>query len=252
MTVYYKSYRVIDGKPRWVTTDEDGNINKNPTIEQLKLAIYDKSRNKKSRIGCKCCKCGRTDTYIKRDGTPVWRSCVCDRPGCTRILCAWCNWKEENRKYKPGDWRSGELDRYSPPGKGFVGAQTVAKTLGLDDCNIIMDNFCFYVDLSKHSIYGYVEVKTSSFDIERRYWKCANVGTHKFDTLIIICMDQYKPWKNVLRIYAILANELMSQDSVSIGANGSKWDKFRIDEKPFNDTYHKMDIKKCNILKKDD
>lgn len=253
MVTYYKSYRYIDGKARWVITDDNDNIiDKSPTKGQLKLAIYDNSRNKKSYIGYKCCKCGRIETYIKDDGTPVWSECTCGRPECTGVLCAWCNWKEDNKKYKPGACRSGDLDRYSPQGKGFIGAQIVAITLGLDDCNIIMDNFCFYVDLSRHSKYGYVEVKTSTFLVERKYWKCANVNALKFDTLIFVCMDQYEPWKNVLRIYAIPSNVLMNQGTVSIGANGSKWDKFIIDEKQFNSTYHKMDIKKCRVLKKDE
>lgn len=37
MTKLYKSYRIIDGKPRWIIVDENGNIvNKNPTKEELK------------------------------------------------------------------------------------------------------------------------------------------------------------------------------------------------------------------------
>jgi hypothetical protein len=35
--VYYKSYRIIDGKPKWVLEDEDGNIiNRNPCKVELK------------------------------------------------------------------------------------------------------------------------------------------------------------------------------------------------------------------------
>ncbi len=47
----------------------------------------------------------------------------------------------------------------SPPGKDFIGQQIVAKTYGIEDCNLKMNNFRFYIDL-KHSIYGYIEVKT--------------------------------------------------------------------------------------------
>lgn len=33
----YKSYRIINGKPRWVIVDENGNIvNRNPTEDELK------------------------------------------------------------------------------------------------------------------------------------------------------------------------------------------------------------------------
>lgn len=35
--IYYKSYRIIDGKPRWVIIDDNGNIiNKNPAKGELK------------------------------------------------------------------------------------------------------------------------------------------------------------------------------------------------------------------------
>lgn len=56
--VYYKSYRIIDGKPKLVITDEDGNIIKNHTKEQKKEAIledHDMYKGKMSRI---CCRCG--------------------------------------------------------------------------------------------------------------------------------------------------------------------------------------------------
>lgn len=44
---YYKSYRIIDGKPRWVIVDEAGNIiNRNPSKEELK---YLNSENKDGR-----------------------------------------------------------------------------------------------------------------------------------------------------------------------------------------------------------
>ncbi len=57
--VYYKSYRTIDGKPRWVIEDDNGNIDKNPTKEQLKIAIicgWNPRRN--MIVDRKCCKCG--------------------------------------------------------------------------------------------------------------------------------------------------------------------------------------------------
>jgi hypothetical protein len=38
--ICYKSYRIIDGKPKWVIEDENGDINKSPTKELLKLCIY--------------------------------------------------------------------------------------------------------------------------------------------------------------------------------------------------------------------
>jgi hypothetical protein len=59
--MYYKSYRIIDGKPTWVISDEDNNIIKDPTIEMKKLAVYDSTRKRRdSEFGIKerkCCIC---------------------------------------------------------------------------------------------------------------------------------------------------------------------------------------------------
>ncbi len=58
--IYYRSYRIIDGKPKLVVIDEDGNIIKNPTKEQKKEAILEghKNRETKGRIeGRMCCRC---------------------------------------------------------------------------------------------------------------------------------------------------------------------------------------------------
>lgn len=52
--VYYKSYRIIGGKPKLVIVDEDNNIIKNPTKEQKKDVIledhYTYIENKKGKI----------------------------------------------------------------------------------------------------------------------------------------------------------------------------------------------------------
>lgn len=61
MDMYYKSYRIIDGKPAWVISDEDNNIIKDPTIEMKKLAVYDTTRKRRySEFKIKeryCCIC---------------------------------------------------------------------------------------------------------------------------------------------------------------------------------------------------
>lgn len=56
-----------------------------------------------------------------------------------------------------------------------------------------------------------------------------------------------KPWKNVKRVYVIPedSSELYGKIYISIydkPSRESKWEKFRVDEKPYNDTYHKMDM----------
>lgn len=63
------------------------------------------------------------------------------------------------------------------------------------------------------------------------------------------------------RIYAIPYKEIADEVMIHIyeywskvrgGSKFERLEKFRIDEKQFNDTYHKMDIKRCKILRKDE
>ena len=208
----------------------------------------------------KCCRCGNKKTS-------QWYSCKCGNGSCTGCLCKGCYMKGYHKNHKDdidsrdnirksmSKSRTGLLSRFTEAGKGFIGAQIVAKTYGLDDCNIKMNNFNFYMDISKHPEYGNIEVKTSSIDIEWNRWHFSNIDSNGFDTLILVCMDMYQPWKNVMRVYAIPCEEVGSitditiQNSLSVGL---KWERFRIDEKPFGYTYHRMDIKKCKVLRKDE
>lgn len=268
MVVYYKSVRYIDGKLKKVIADESGDVVKNPTKEQIEMAILENSdhykRIKYKRRGYKykgreCCKCkidlseGDYHGIKDYDEEGNWDG--------KSYLCWSCYMKKYNKdRNARANWRTGNLSRYSPSGKGFIGAQIVAKTYGIYDCNIIMDNFNFYIDLSKHSEYGYVEVKTATLNIERGNWKFALKMWKQFDTLILVCMDQYEPWKNVKRVYAIPCEYVMNQIGVTITEapsskgkwEGTKWGQFRLDERQFIDTYHKMDITKCKVLRKDE
>jgi hypothetical protein len=53
------------------------------------------------------------------------------------------------------------------------------------------------------------------------------------------------PRYNLNRNLTSDCNELYGKRYISIYKNPSresKWDNFRVDEKPYNDTYHKMDM----------
>lgn len=141
--------------------------------------------------------------------------------------------------------RNKQLSRYSSKGIGFIGEMIVSTTLGLYNCNLIMDNFNFPIDLYSHEKYGKIQVKTKQPYYGDWAAKCIK---YPFDTLFVVCMD--KGMKNVERVYAIPEEELGHVTGVSIlKNNNSKWEKFRINEKSYNDTYHKMDIGRCPVLK---
>lgn len=250
--VIYKSYRIIEGSPTWVIENsEDGIINKNPTKEQLKNAIMDSVENRKL-VKKICCVCGRDWTSgvwyrkINRDNTFDIRDRLCSR----------CHQNEENDKYrKPlANFRTGNLSRYTAHGLGYIGARIVAITNGLDDCNMVTDNFCFYVDLSEHLEYGYCEVKTASFLLNWGRWTTfSEIKPWNFDSIFLVCMDGNRPWENVCRIY-IVPSEYVDVNSITIYLGRhklSKWDRFKVDRVAYNDTYRAMKIKNCNILRED-
>lgn len=185
-----------------------------------------------------CSNCGEKIKNVCYDILNEYNSSVI---GC---LCPKC---------KSADWRIGNLDPKSSIGKGFIGQQIVAKTFGVEDCNLKMDNFNFYVDLCKHSDYGYIEVKISSYYKEHRAWSFDTRREQYYDNLFLVCMDGNWPWKDVKRMYAIPWEAVGYRKRINIYKNPSRggWYKeFRIDEKPFNDTYHNMKLENCKVLRK--
>lgn len=195
-----------------------------------------------------CCICKGNKTYIRPNGKPQWHSCICGQESCTGFLCDDCFHEYDKRSQhyivrSLAKSRLGQLTVYDTYGKGIIGAQTVAKTLGVSDFSVVIDNFCYYVDLSKHSGYGYIEVKTMSLNVLHRQWSSGMIRHSRFDTLFIVCMDQHKSWRNVLEVYAIPRDIVGGRKQITIKKDSSKtyrYMRFKIDEKPFNDTFHDL------------
>lgn len=79
----------------------------------------------------------------------------------------------------------------------------------------------------------------------REYWQIDFENHKNFDTVVVLCGDMYKPWKYIERVYIIPKSEI--KGSITIVKNSSrssKWEIFRVDEKPYNDIYHSVDIPK--------
>lgn len=107
------------------------------------------------------------------------------------------------------------------------------------------------MDLSEHPILGKVEVKISSMTEGK--WH-ANIGMeHNFDYLAIMCMDDNSPWKDVERVYIIPEHETYGEIQIGICEDWSRLsrisrfefiEKYRVDEKPYSNIYHNIDIPK--------
>jgi hypothetical protein len=137
------------------------------------------------------------------------------------------------------------FSNFSDQDKGRIGEDIVSYTLGVDNQNDASNNYSSLYDLVHHHIYGKIEVKTASFDDVHNCWDVTLHIGRNFDTLIILCMGKEKPWRHVEMAYVIPedCNELYGIRYVGIYDNPkSKWEKFRVNVKPYNDTYHKMDM----------
>lgn len=173
-------------------------------------------------------------------------------------ICPTCMARIKNAEHrKEGtNWRNGNLDPSSHVGKGFIGQQIIAKTYGVEDCNLKMNSFHFYIDLNKITGYGYGEIKTATFKKYGEYWSFSCM-VKECDTFFLVCLDEYWPWRDVKRVYAVPCWEVFGGSGVYIRENfrlsRSKWkylEEFRIDEKPFNSTFHNMKLENCKILRR--
>lgn len=204
--------------------------------------------------GRRCCVCRGDGTYIKNTGNPLWHTCVCGKDDCAKWLCDRCY-----KKYDPNSYnnivklmrkhRNKQLDRYTSSGKDFIGEMIVANTLKLQNCNLELDNFNITFDLYDDVKYKKIQVKYSSL----RYgeWKFSGIN-EGFDTLFLLCMS--KDYKNIERVYIFSKNDTGNRSCIKIIINPSRrawYEDFRVDEEPYNSTYHNMKIEDCPVLRDD-
>lgn len=212
----------------------------------------------------KCFICGNEKTFVDSDGRQHWAYHYNEKGECTEEwLCNTCRMNTESVKkyYKDRydelkhitDCRNAHIDIKRARCRGCIGVQICAITLGVNILDIEMDNFRYFVDLSMHQEYGYSEVKTATLNIREGRWYFSKIHKENFDTLLLVCMDQYGYWKDVKRVYAIPTNMITTTTTITIYLNPSRvvwYESFEIDAKPYNDTYHNMDIKNCPALGK--
>jgi len=208
--------------------------------------IKEKILNEKKDKKIKCVKCGNDididdNKYNYYDDNGVWdkKSKMCDK-------CYVKDWYKETKsdalKYdtriRKDEIYIRDFNSLTKNEIGLIIEVVVCKTLMVKHRNIESNNFrSGGADTLRHPMYGYIEVKSSSFDIERNLWHNA-IENENFDTLMFVCMDMYNPWKNIERFYTIPYSELSNQVSISISKNGKKWERFRTEIVYFNNNYH--------------
>lgn len=244
--VNYKSIRIINGKPKKVIVDENGDIiNNNPTTEELRLSISDEYIPKRCRI------CGSTKTYIDNSGKYIWHRYK-DKGGVWNgrsYLCHKCNhlcWYKNIGIKDYGDIkyvtnvRSGNIDKSKAQGMVIITQAVVAKVLRINDLNIENDNFGWHVDM-KNDIYGNIDVKYSCLayiiigTLKYELWKFKIGRNINCCTCILLCLS--KDWKDIDRVY-IIPRDIIDVSILGIYPNNSKYAKFIVDNTPFDNAYH--------------
>lgn len=205
--VCYKSYRYIDGKARWIITDENNNIiNKSPTVEQLKNAIIDPKRNKseptRNLENRRCYKCGNNITYVDSAGNHHWYV-VRNEDTCWKdtYMCSICYYRYhhnlpdsyDNLIKSMADCRIGNVDTYSSQGIFIMAQAVVANVHKIEDLNIKKDNFGWYIDMENKE-YGKIDVKSSKLHSQKYIDLKGNISTYcawNFPTRRKIDCDTY-------------------------------------------------------------
>lgn len=193
---------------------------------------------------CNICEGG---TYIDRNGIPIWRKNRDEKGNWDghSFLCTICyerfNPNSKNNLLKSvALCRNEEISISGKKDKGRIGEDIVSITLGLKNQNDISNNYNSPFDLFFHPKYGKIGVKIRG-QLYNYEWNFSDINSDgDYDTILLLCMDNNKPWKNVDRVYAIPI-EAINVKCISIYKNPSRrawYDEFRIDEKPYNDSYH--------------
>jgi len=227
------------------TFNKHGTYDKEEILKKKREILENRRNNALNR---KCSRCGKV-TYITPYGYPEWYK------SGEYYICKECY--DLERRDVPSSWynivkyintdRLKIIDIYNFHNlnnneKGLIIEQLVCRTIDAINRNIKEDNLKSKTDTLCHRIYGYIEIKGSSLH-ENYNWVFGALENREYDTLIIVGMDNKEPWNNVEIVYIIPygAEELFGLSSININKeNDYKWRKFRVDEKPYNDTWQKM------------
>jgi len=222
-----------------------GTADKNKIL-QIQTTYRDTKPKKKSAYNSTntCDRCGNKlyaknacrEYNEKRDWTGKW-------------LCTNC-YKYEYAKNR-ADFRNNNLDPNSTVGKGYTFEQITCIARYLKNLNIESGNFHSPIDHSVDAELGIIQSKGAIYDYINDQWSfnVLNEQHKKFDHLICHCMDENM--QNVERVYIFPKKEIMKRASIGIIKNPSRgtwYEKYRVDEKLYNDAYHNMD--KGSVLRK--
>ncbi len=137
--------------------------------------------------------------------------------------------------------RIGNLNKDTEQGMVIITQAVVAKVNGIEDLNVKMDNYGYYIDMYK-DIYGRINVEYSSLlnmaigILKYELWKFNN--RRICDTFILLGLNKDK--SDIERVY-IIPKKMIEVAIIGIYKNNSKYEKFRFDKRIYSDMY-------CDIM----
>lgn len=229
------------GKPDWRKyKDEKGFWNGKSYICYYCYFDIGKSRNRVDHSNTICCICGSNKTsgswlrYRDKNGNWDYKSYQCTK--CyseilNKLPDSYQNFNKLLRKC-----RSGTFSIKDNMGKGYIGEFVLAKVRGLENINVATDNYHSKFDL-RDMEYGLVQSKFRVLNSGK--WVVRLGMDHNFDTIIALCLSE--DMTMVERVYLIPEGETYGLTNLTFYKDTprrlSKWEKFRIDERPYDDTY---------------
>lgn len=131
--------------------------------------------------------------------------------------------------------------------KDYIVELIVAKTRGLKNCSVQIIDSIPKFDLLIDPEYGIIKVliRASYYDEYK-----VSIGERGFDTLFVVGINRDK--KVIENVYAIPEKELTGKKYITLTKTGPTYQKFKIDEKPYIQTYNNIIKGKYSMLDDND
>lgn len=199
------------------------------------------SRNKMN--GRKCCKCEISGNYKDIQYKYYDDKWNWDRKS---YLCKSC-WDKDPKSNNTRNLiksmakcRLIGFDKDSNNGKAIMSQAVIAKFLKVEDLNIKMDNFNYYIDIEYYE-HGKIDVKAEAPN-DRDKWGFRTRRKLDCDTYFCIGMDD--KWNNIEMVLIIPNDECITDISMITISRYPKYssiyDHFKVDPEPYNYIYHDL------------
>lgn len=232
-------------KKCWLKDYQKNNPYSSHNIQKYLVKIS-KAQKERLEIKRKCHECGTENTshWYKDGKLDLCAACyqkLPNSPNSIRKSLAKCRTKRIIDINK--------FDELDDNDIGRIIEDIVCDTYGIKNYNDETDNYRSPFD-AIHPEYGRLQIKGASLNVIDGEWqrglRYTEILWREFDFMIFVCMDENKPWRNVERVYKIPQEEFSNRRCITIikdPSRGTWYEKYRIEEGPFNSSWHDIKTK---------